>query len=105
MVHGKVGAAVVGRRGTDQRLHSDDHDLLTRIDERLKGLAETCNGLVATLGNKANVAELTTLRVEVAKSQSDFENRIRTLEQFNWKQAGAYALILILIGFGLRFIQ
>jgi hypothetical protein len=96
-----------GRRTNDKRLYSDDHDLLTRIDERLQGLATTCNGLVTTLGRKADLEDITTLRVEMATKHGDFETRMRALEQFNWKQAGVQAgmsgVLMTAIALGLRF--
>ena len=96
-----------GRRGVDQApvLMSSEREMLVRIDERLIGLQGTCNGLVATLSQKADLSSVTNLRLELQKVCTDAEkitkelsDRIRELEKFSWRQAGVYAFALALLG-------
>lgn len=80
------------RRVTDtiaQVLSTADHDLLIRISEKLEGLSVTCNNLTVALSNKADASAIMLWR-------DDHEKRIRTLEQFNFRLAGALAALQVL---------
>jgi len=59
-----------------------DHDLLVRIDEKLKILIETQE-----------------------RNHGDHEARIRTLETQRWMVAGATAAIAVFINYLIRFLR
>lgn len=74
----------------------DDHDLLITISTKLEGLVTTCNGLSTALAGKAD-------NKDVASWQLDHEARIRVLEQFNWRLAGALAILQLAVGVALHY--
>lgn len=89
--------ATAGRRQQDaSNLAMADHDLLITIAAKLEGLVMTCNGLTMELGKKADTKDAETWR-------TDHEARIRVLEQFNWRLAGALAILQLAVGVALHY--
>jgi hypothetical protein len=79
-----------------QALNTADHDLLIRIAEKIEGLVGTCNNLTVALAKKADMPEILAWK-------ADHEARIRVLEQFNWRLAGALAVLQLGIGLALHY--
>lgn len=77
-------------------LSSADHDLLITIAEQIRGLTQTCAAMTQALALKPDAQEVSNWR-------TDHEARIRVLEQFNWRLAGALAVLQVAIGAALHY--
>ena len=77
--------------------NENDHDLLIRIDEKLRLFMTEVNSMKKDIENKPDKAEFDRQIKSRCVIEDDHEKRIRRLERFGFTAIGALAIIQIII--------
>ena len=76
----------------------EEHDLLSRMDERLEFIQEKMKCVLEFKDSAA--IDLANLKSH-CEGQKDLPARVTSLEKWRWALTGAFALLVLLVGWGM----